>query len=79
LKIQILGGGCPRCNTNLKNINQALDNLRLNETVEKLINVDEIVKLGLTSTPAVIINGVVVFHGRIPAVSEIEEALQKEI
>ena len=79
MKIQILGGGCPRCNATLKNINQALDNLGLSETVEKLINVDEIVKLGLTSTPAVIINEKVVFHGRIPTVPEIEETLQKEI
>ena len=79
MNIQILGGGCPRCNATLKNIKQALDNLGLNENVEKLINIDEIVKLGLTSTPAVIINSKAVFHGRIPTVPEIEEALKREM
>lgn len=79
MKIQILGGGCPRCNSAIKNINQALDNLGLSETVEKLINVDEIVKFGITSTPAVIINGKAVFHGRIPTVPEIEDILRKEM
>ena len=63
----------------MENIKQALDILELSENVEKLINIDEIVKLGLTSTPAVIINGKEVFHGKIPTVAEIEEALRKEI
>ena len=77
MKIQVLGGGCPRCNVTIQNINQALINLNLHETVEKLINIDEIVKLGITSTPAVIINDNVVFHGRIPSVYEIEEKIKE--
>ena len=79
MKIKILGGGCPRCDSTIKNINHALDNLGLIETIEKIMDVDEIVKIGLTSTPAVLINDKIVFHGRIPTVAEIEDELRKEI
>ncbi len=76
MKIQILGAGCSKCIKTLENAKQAVKNIGIDAEVEKVTDINEIVDFGVTSTPALAVDGDVKFIGRIPAVEEIEGVLR---
>ncbi len=76
MKIQILGAGCPKCMKTLANAEEAIKNLGIDATVEKVTEINEIVDFGVTSTPALAVDGEIKFIGKIPSVEEIEGVLQ---
>jgi small redox-active disulfide protein 2 len=73
--IQVLGTGCRKCVALKENAEQALKNLGVNAAVEKIENINEIVKYGVMSTPALAVNGKVKFAGRVASTAEIIAAL----
>ncbi len=76
MKIQILGTGCPRCVRTEQNVRKAVENLGIDAEIEKITDVNEIVDYGITSTPAVVVDGEVKFSGKIPSVEEIGKVLK---
>ena len=76
MKVQILGTGCPRCVRTEQNVRRAAENLGIDAEIEKITDVNEIVDYGITSTPAVVVDGEVKFSGEIPSVEEIEKVLE---
>ncbi len=76
MKIQILGAGCPKCIKTLDNAKEAIKNLGIDADVEKVTDINEIVDFGVTSTPALAVDGDVKFIGKIPSIEEIEEVLR---
>ncbi len=76
MKVQILGTGCPKCKKTEKNAMQALTNLNIQAEVEKVTDVNQIIDLGVITTPALAIDGEVKFSGKIPTVQEIEKVLK---
>lgn len=79
MKIQIAGPGCPRCRTTERNLLHACAQLGLEEEISQVYDYDEIQKLGISQTPAVLIDDEVVIAGRIPTLSELKALLQQRV
>lgn len=77
MNIKILGTGCPNCLRLEQNTKQALEELNLDVTVEKVTEIQEIMSYGIMSTPALVIGSEVVAYGRILEVEEIKKLLTK--
>lgn len=77
MKIQILGIGCPKCKQTEANAREAITNLGLDAEIEKITDINSISDFGVMATPALAVDGVVKFSGRIPAPKEIEEILKQ--
>jgi len=74
-KIQILGPGCHRCKTLTENAEAAAKALRLEYQIEKITDIKEIIKAGITMTPGLVVDGVIKSSGRVPSTEEIKALL----
>ena len=68
--IRVYGSGCNRCQKALAAMEQALLQAGADGEVEKVSDVQEMIKAAVFATPVVEINGSVVCRGRVPSVSE---------
>jgi len=75
ITIQILGMGCPKCNKLAENAEAAAKELGLQYTVEKVTDIEEIMKFGVMMTPALVVNGEVKLVGKAPPVTDIKKLL----
>ena len=62
--IQILGTGCPKCKQLMANAEAAVKALSIEATIEKVEKIQDIMKFGAMSTPALVVNGTVKSAGR---------------
>ena len=69
--IQVLGTGCRRCVSLKDNVEAALKELGLEAEIEKIEDINEIVKFGVMSTPALAIDGDVKIVGKVATPQEI--------
>jgi len=76
MDIKILGPGCKNCILLYKMTTQAVQELGLDATIEKVEDYAEIASFGVMSTPALVLNGVVAFSGRVPTPSNLREIIQ---
>lgn len=74
-KIQILGTGCTKCKTLLVNVEAAVKVLGVEATVEKVEKIQDIMKFGVMTTPALVVDGVVKSAGRVLSAAEIQAFL----
>ena len=77
MKIQILGTGCPKCRKTAENAEEAVRELGVEATVEKVEKIAEIMKFGVMLTPAVAIDGEVKVSGKAPSVAEIKSLIEQ--
>lgn len=71
MKIEVLGTGCAKCKTLYENVQKALDESGRNAEVIKVEDIPSIMKYGVMSTPALVIDGQVKFSGKLASVAEI--------
>ena len=71
-KIQVLGTGCPKCKKQAENAAAAASELGIDYEVDKVQNINEIMKFGVMLTPALIIDGEVKTSGKVADVDEIK-------
>ena len=76
IRIQILGTGCPKCKTLFANAEAAVQTADVEAAVEKVEDIQQIVKLGVMMTPGVVIDGRVVSSGKVLSVDEIAALLK---
>jgi small redox-active disulfide protein 2 len=74
-KIQILGTGCPKCNKLAENAEAAARQLELEYKLEKITQINDIMKMGVMVTPALAIDGEVKVSGKVPEVDEIKNMI----
>jgi len=74
-KLQILGTGCPKCKKLAENAETAAKRLGIEYTIEKVTDINEIMKFGVMLTPALAVDGVVKVVGKVPEAKEIESML----
>ena len=74
--IQILGTGCPKCNKLYELTEEAAKSLGLEYSVEKVTDINEIMKFGVMMTPALVIDGEVKAAGTVPSIEEIAQYLK---
>ena len=70
-KIEVLGTGCARCTTLYDNTKKALAESGRQGEVVKVEDIPSIMKYGVMSTPALVIDGQVIFSGKLASVAEI--------
>jgi small redox-active disulfide protein 2 len=75
MKIQIAGPGCGRCQATEKLVHEVLQELNLPAEVEHVYDVREYSKLGVMFSPTVLVDGKIVFAGRVPTDEELKKAL----
>ena len=75
MKIEILGTGCPKCQTLARNADQAARKLGIEYELCKVTTIDDIMKRGVMMTPALAIDGKVEVVGRVPGEAEITTLL----
>jgi len=71
MKIEILGTGCAKCKTLYENVKKAVEEGGKNADIVKVEDIQSIMKHGVMSTPALVIDGQVKFSGKVASVAEI--------
>ena len=74
-KIQILGTGCPKCKKLTENAEAAAKELAIEYQLEKVTEINEIMKFGVMVTPALAIDGQVKTVGKVLSPDEIKKML----
>ena len=79
MEIKILGTGCPKCKTLEKITREVVEQNGLVATITKVEDIMEIMKYGIMTTPALIVNEKVAIKGRVPSADEIKKVLIQTI
>ena len=73
--IQILGTGCAKCEKLTKNAEQAVQQMGIDATIQKVTDIAQITSFGVMMTPALVIDGQVKVVGKVPSIEEIKQML----
>lgn len=76
MRIQVLGPGCTKCKQLTANALKAVAELGVDATVEKVEDVQEILRFRVLSTPALVVDGAVKSVGRVLSPDAIRELLR---
>ena len=76
MDIKILGTGCPKCQALERLAHEAVAELGMTASFEKVTDPGEIASWGVMATPALVINDEVVVVGRVPSKQTIVGLLQ---
>ncbi|MCI0494441.1 thioredoxin family protein [candidate division KSB1 bacterium] len=79
MTIKILGSGCVNCEKLESLAKQAVSDLSIQATFEKVKDIEKILDYGITRTPGLVINEVVKSSGRIPTFDQIKGYIQESI
>ena len=74
-KLTILGTGCSKCTKLEANTREAASQLGIEVEVNKVSEIQEIMKYGVMMTPALVIDGEVKSIGKVLSVENIKELL----
>jgi len=74
--VKILGTGCPNCKNTEAVVASVIEQLNLDLKIEKVEDIQEIMKYNIMSTPAIVIDEKVVLKGRVPSLAEAKELLE---
>jgi small redox-active disulfide protein 2 len=77
MEIKVLGTGCQKCKTLEKLTREVVQKNNIDATITKVEDIMEILKYGVMSTPALVVNEKVEVSGRIPTPDEIKQILSK--
>ena len=77
MEIKILGTGCPKCKSLEKLTREVVEKYGIVAIVTKVEDIVEIMKYGVMTTPALVVNGKVEIKGRVPSADEIKQLLTK--
>lgn len=77
MEIKILGTGCPKCKTLEKLTREVVEQNGIDATITKVEDIYQIMKYGVMTTPALVVNEKVEIKGRIPSADEIKQVLTR--
>ena len=75
MNIKVLGGGCRSCEALLKAAKEAVEKKGVDAKVEYITDMEKIMKYGVMSMPALMIDDKVVSAGKVLKVKDIEKLL----
>ena len=76
--IKILGSGCANCVNLEKQARQAVEQLGLDATIEKVTDYAEIAGYGIMRNPGLVVDEQVLVSGRVPKAAEIAQLLSSK-
>jgi small redox-active disulfide protein 2 len=78
MNIKVLGPGCMNCKTLANRALEAVQQLGIDASVEKVDDIKEIASYGILRTPGLVIDEQVVSYGMVPKVEEIKALILKQ-
>ena len=75
-RIQVLGTGCRKCETLATNAEKAVKALGIEATIEKVGSITDIMKHGVMTTPALVVDGKVKSVGKVLSADDIKKFLE---
>ncbi|MDA3904563.1 MAG: thioredoxin family protein [Bacteroidales bacterium] len=75
MEIKILGTGCPKCKSLERLTRNTVAEIGIDANISKVEDIMDIMKYGIVSTPALVIDEKVVMYGRLPSTNEIKKFL----
>ena len=75
MNIKVIGTGCEKCDKLYANVQEAVNRVGCEAEIEKIEDLMEIVKLGVMTSPSLMIDGKLVVSGRIAKAEEIEKLI----
>jgi small redox-active disulfide protein 2 len=75
MHIKILGSGCANCVNLEKATRQAVTDLGLEATFEKVTDYADIATYGIMRTPGLVVDDEVVLSGRVPTAGQVKDLL----
>ena len=79
MKITVAGPGCPGCKQTKENLIKACKELGIKAEIVFINNIFEYMKMGVRTTPAVLIDNKIVVSGFSPSVSHLKKLLSTEL
>lgn len=77
MEIKVIGEGCEKCDKLYENTCLAVKELGLEASIDKVEDLLDIVRLGVMTTPSVMVDGKLIISGRVPKVKEIIKLLNQ--
>ncbi len=75
LDIRVLGLGCRKCAKTYAVLEQVIAQKGIQASLSKVEDIEQMTQYNCCFTPAVVVNGVVVFKGVVPSRSDVERIL----
>lgn len=75
MNIKVIGTGCDKCDKLYAHVQEAIKEKGIEAEIEKVEDLMEIVKLGVMTSPSLMIDGKVVVSGKVASAKEIEKIL----
>jgi small redox-active disulfide protein 2 len=69
--IKILGTGCAKCQSMTGVVQDVVSENNIDATIEKVEDMMEIIKFNVLTTPALVIDDVIIIKGRVPSKNEV--------
>lgn len=69
--IKILGTGCPKCQSMTQVVKEVVAEQHIDAQIEKIEDIEEIMKYNVLSTPALVVNDTIKIKGRVPSKDEL--------
>ena len=73
--IKILGTGCPSCVSTDKIVTEVVNELNIEAQIIKVTEIMDIMMYDVMITPAIVVDEVVVFRGKVPSKDEVKALL----
>ena len=77
MTIKVLGPGCARCKATVEAAKKAVAELGITSGIEKIEDVETIMRYNVLATPGLVIDEQLKISGRVPTVQEIKDLLAK--
>ena len=74
--IKILGAGCSKCKQLFANVQQAVEEMGIEATIEKVESLEEMMSYGVMQTPALVVDGQVKAVGKLLSAKDVKKYLQ---
>lgn len=75
--VKVLGSGCAKCNALEAATREALAELGMDDAIEHVTDFAQIAAYGVMTTPALVVDGKVVSHGRVLKKEDVAALLRK--
>lgn len=79
MEIKILGSGCAKCRILEQKVRAYVTENNIDANITKEEDFSEIMKYGIMTTPALVINEKIELKGRMPGKGELEEIILKYV
>lgn len=76
MKIEVLGSGCQKCKSLYQTAQEAASELGIEAEFSKVEDFKEIMKYGVMTTPALVVDGKVKVSGKVPGKEEVKTLLK---